>query len=616
MTVFDIETDGFLEDLTKIHVVSYSYDGKEVFSIHDYDEMRQFFSSHDYLIGHDIHRFDIPAVEKVLGIKVKATLVDTLPLSWYINFSRVKHGLEGYGEDYGIPKPVVTDWQSLTKEDYAHRCEEDVKINSRLWRDLWAKLMRLYQQDEAEAQRLIDYLSFKMACAAEQQALGWRLDVAKAQEHYETLLKLEEEKVVQLAEAMPPRPLYANKTKPKVMYKKDGSLSQYGEAWVSLMKDMRLPESTETVKVLTGYEKANPGSSDQVKNWLYQLGWEPATYKYVRDKNTGNERRIEQVRKDGELCPSVQLLADRDPAVDVLDGLTVIQHRMRIFKSFLQHHKDGWLKAEIAGFTNTLRFKHANPLVNLPGVERPWGKEIRGCLIAPEGLQLCGADMTSLEDTTKRHYMKPLDPDYVEEMSHDGFDPHLDLAKFADRVTQEEIDMYNAGQMPQLKKLRKSFKAVNYSATYGVGATKLARETGMSVAEAGTLLEAFWQRNWAVQRVSKDCRVRTVNGSDWLYNPVSRFWMELRSDKDRFSTLNQSTGVYCFDRWVATCRIKFGIKVIGQFHDEIIGLVAPGEEADFGDNLKKAISLVNKEVNLNVPLDVDYSFGKNYAEIH
>ena len=64
----------------------------------------------------------------------------------------------------------------------------------------------------------------------------------------------------------------------------------------------------------------------------------------------------------------------------------------------------------LLGLTNTLRFKHAKPLVNLPAVDKPYGKEIRGCLTCPEGYTLCGADMTSLEDTTKRHYMKPSRP--------------------------------------------------------------------------------------------------------------------------------------------------------------------------------------------------------------
>jgi len=202
MTVFDIETDGLLDELTKIHVLSYSYDGKDVVSTGDYDEMREFFKTHHYLIGHNIIRFDIPAVEKVLGIKVKARLVDTLAISWYLHHDRLKHGLEWYGVDYGIPKPVIKDWNSLTYEDYANRCQEDVKINSRLWRDLWHKLNKLYQ-DESEMDRLIDYLSFKLDCAREQEDLRWKLDVDKAQEAYDEIIRLKEEKVEQLADAMP-----------------------------------------------------------------------------------------------------------------------------------------------------------------------------------------------------------------------------------------------------------------------------------------------------------------------------------------------------------------------------------------------------------------------------
>ena len=183
--------------------------------------------------------------------------------------------------------------------------------------------------------------------------------------------------------------------------------------------------------------------------------------------------------------------------------------------------RDGYVQASVAGFTNTLRFRHARPLVNLPSVDKPYGEEIRGCLTAPEGYTLCGADMTSLEDTTKRHYMKPLDPDYVAEMSKDGFDPHLDLAKHAGVVTQEDIDKHNTGER-SLKSLRKNYKVVNYSATYGVGKHTLSRNTGMSEDEAQTLLDAFWSRNWSVEKVSKDARTRTLGGHTWLYNPVSR----------------------------------------------------------------------------------------------
>jgi len=612
-TVFDIETDGLLDQMTKIHVLSYSDDNKTVIHTHDYDEMREFFLTRKTLVGHNIVRFDIPAVEKLLGIKVEARLIDTLALSWYIHHDRLKHGLEGYGEEYGVPKPVIKDWNTLTPEEYAHRCNEDVKINNRLYLLLNMKLNKLYT-NENDKNRLIDYLTFKLDCAREQEELQWKLDVPKAQEAYDEISRLKEEKVEQLAEAMPKRILARMVTQPKIMHKKDGELSSHGEKWVGLCKEYKQSVTSIGFKINTREERGNPNSNDQVKDWLYSLGWKPRTFKFVRDKKTGDERQIEQVRKGSELCSSVVDLASVDPAVDLLDGLTVLTHRAGILKSFLECHKDGYLQAGVAGLTNTFRFKHFKPLVNLPSVDKPYGDVIRGCLTCPDGYVLAGADMTSLEDTTKRHYMKPLDPDYVEEMSREGFDPHLDLALHAGVINQDDIDKHNSGER-SLKALRKNYKVVNYSATYGVGAPKLARETGMSKGEAKTLLDAFWSRNWAIEKVASTIRVREVMDGMWLLNPVSGFWHSLRSDKDRFSTLNQSTGVFCFDTWVAICR-KNGIKAVGQFHDEIIALVKKGDEGKVENLMHEAAIMLNDKVKLNVPLGTDVQFGNTYADIH
>ena len=613
MTVFDIETDGLLDVLTKIHVMSWSNDMGEVKHTHDYDEMRYVLLNSETLVGHNIIRFDIPAVESLLDIKVTARLVDTLALSWYLNHDRPKHGLEGYGVDYGVPKPVIDDWDSLTPEEYAHRCDEDVKINNRLWRDLDMKLNKLYQ-DPDDKWKLIDYLTFKLDCAREQEEMQWKLDVDKAQAAYEEITRLKEEKVDQLAEAMPRKVLTRVATPPKVMRKKDGELSSHGHKWVEICREHYQPVTSTKIVVKTGEERGNPNSNDQVKDWLYSLGWKPRTWKFLRDKKTGDERKIEQVRKGSELCQSVRELSSVDAAVDLLDGLTVLTHRAGILRSFIECHKDGWLQASVAGLTNTFRFKHFRPLVNLPSVDKPYGDVIRGCLTCPDGYTLAGADMTSLEDTTKRHYMKPLDPDYVEEMSREGFDPHLDLAKHAGVITQDDIDKHNSGER-SLKALRKNYKVVNYSATYGVGAAKLARETGMSQAEAKTLLNAFWSRNWSIEKMSGNVRTRELFGSMWLLNPVSGFWHSLRSDKDRFSTLNQSTGVYCFDTWVSICR-KNGIKAVGQFHDEIIALVKKGEEGAVEKMMHDAAIELNDKVKLNVPLGTDVQFGNTYADIH
>ena len=610
MPVFDIETDGL--DATKIHVLSWEDDSGKIKSTHDYDTMRTFFEQSDTLIGHNIIRFDIPVAEKVLDIKIKAKLVDTLALSWYVNHTKPKHGLETYGEYYNVKKPEVTDWVNLTQEEYAHRCNEDVKINSRLWRDLDIKLSKLYPNDQDKWQ-FIKYLSFKMECAAEQEALKWKVDIESAMGYLYVWEAKKELKIGELAEAMPKQILTKVQQRPKVMYKKDGELSAHGEKFEELRKQYKQPDSVQSFVVKTGERQGNPNSPEQVKEWLYSIGWVPRTFKFVRGPD-GVERQVPQVRKDGELCPSVIKLTSEDPAVAILDGLSVLSHRIAVLKGIIECESGGYVQATIAGMTNTLRFKHAKPLVNLPSVEKPYGKEIRGLLTAPEGYVLCGADMTSLEDTTKRHYMKPLDPNYVAEMSRDGFDPHLDLAKHAGIISQEDIDKHNSGEK-SLKDLRKNYKVVNYSATYGVGAAKLARETGMSKKEAQKLLDAFWSRNWSVQKVASTLRKRELFGGMWVQNPVSKFWHSLRSEKDRFSTLNQSTGVYCFDVWVKKCRDK-DVKTVGQFHDEIIALVKEGKQIETAMNMNYSIEEVNRQLRLNVDLGVDAQFGKTYADIH
>jgi hypothetical protein len=404
------------------------------------------------------------------------------------------------------------------------------------------------------------------------------------------------------------------------MYKKDGTLSAHGETWFKRLKENGYkPTEQGPISVVTDYEVANPSSTVQVKDWLFSLGWKPTTFDYKKNSETGEERQVPQVREGGELCPSVKKLIDKDPAIELLDGLTVINHRLSIFKGFIEcavpdDNGNYWLKAEIQGLTNTLRFKHRKPLVNLPGVDSPYGDEIRGCLIAPEGQWLVGSDMTSLEDNCKRHFMQPLDPDYVEEMCQEGFDPHLDLAKFAGAVTQEDIDLYNEGKKPELKAVRKVYKQSNYGCVYGIGAPKLARSLDIPEKQAKAVIEAYWQRNWAIKKASEGFYVKELkDGSMWMKNPVSGFYYSLRYEKDKWSTMAQSTGVYIFDNWVMFSR-KLGVEVIGQFHDEVV--IATDDPDGVGEKLQKAIQQTNDKLQLNVPLGIDVQRGKNYADVH
>lgn len=187
---------------------------------------------------------------------------------------------------------------------------------------------------------------------------------------------------------------------------------------------------------------------------------------------------------------------------------------------------------------------------------------------------------------------------------------NLEQMKKLPKVEQEKLYKRLHGE-------RKKAKTVTYSATYGVGKRKLARTTGMTEGDAQELLDSFWRLNWSVQKFTEDLSssVRTIGGQMWIQNPVSKFWHPLRFTKDIFSTLNQSTGVFCFDTWIAFYITKRPT-IIGQFHDETINPVKVGEEQEHEKALRWAISKTNEKLKLNIDLDIDVQFGNTYAEIH
>jgi DNA polymerase I-like protein with 3'-5' exonuclease and polymerase domains len=135
--------------------------------------------------------------------------------------------------------------------------------------------------------------------------------------------------------------------------------------------------------------------------------------------------------------------------------------------------------------------------------------------------------------------------------------------------------------------------------------------------QAKILHTTYWKRNAAVKKTAAACVVKEVNGRKWLYNPISKFWMYLKEEKDRFSTLNQSSGVYVFDSWLRKVRNKIAPrKVILQYHDELL-LVCKKEDKEFVEkSLHEAMVETNREIKLNIEIKISTSWGNNYAECH
>ncbi|MDB4285865.1 DNA polymerase [bacterium] len=614
---FDLEGDGLKP--TKIHCLSYKIDNGEIQTLTKYEQIIAFFKrfKNDVFIGHNVIRFDFPVLKRILGIEVPIHVIDTLCVSWYRFPIGGAHGLGAWGNKLGITKVGIEDWENLALSEYIRRCEIDVEITYKLYFHFYDYLIQVYNNSEEDLWNMFQFLSFKMECLREQEEHGIPADaehIVRVKEELEGLIK---EKTIILSQGMPVENAKVLKKKPVCYLKKNGELSKNAWNWLAYLERNNLPLNTEIHR-----EPPNPSSPKQLKTWLFSLGWVPDVYD--TSKSTGLE--VPQVSKDGVLCDSVIELAKKHPIIKHFEGLSFLSHKYGVIKSFSENlDKDNKLYARAHGFTNTLRLRHASPIVNLPKVTIPYGKEIRASLIAPEGYIMCGSDVSGLEDNTKQHYISFFDPDYVTEMRTPGFDPHLDIALLAGLLTEEQCEqhkLYKSSRGTQgvdYSDMRSVAKTVNFASLYLAGPARIASVAGISHSEAVKLHQTYWVRNNAIKKVVANLKIKTVGDQMWLKNPVSGLWLFLKYKKDAFSTLNQSTGSYFFDiflRFVRQGLKKYGIPVIMQIHDELLLICKKEYRLTVDSILYGSAIKANKLLKLNVDIGISTDWGPNYASCH
>ena len=170
MVVFDLETNGLLNDATRIHCLSlywgqderietfndepYAKDAKDLpmGGAYSITTGLGWLEVADVLVGHNIIGFDIPIIQKLYPwFNPRGTIVDTLLLSrlYHPNLLDIdkqhawkhmplqlygRHSLESYGyrlNEYKGNFSKTTDWKNWSKEmqDY---CEQDVVVTTKL----------------------------------------------------------------------------------------------------------------------------------------------------------------------------------------------------------------------------------------------------------------------------------------------------------------------------------------------------------------------------------------------------------------------------------------------------------------------------------------------------
>ena len=160
MLVFDLETDGLLDAVTKIHCIaihdtedgttlSYNDEGTADPIIRGITRLE----GADSLCGHNIIGYDLAVISKLYPFfKSPAVCIDTLLLSrlYHANILEIdqkrkwdrmplklygRHSLESYGYRLGVYKGEFgkdTDWQEWS-QDMQDYCEKDVEVTTRLW---------------------------------------------------------------------------------------------------------------------------------------------------------------------------------------------------------------------------------------------------------------------------------------------------------------------------------------------------------------------------------------------------------------------------------------------------------------------------------------------------
>ncbi|MFT4649830.1 MAG: DNA polymerase-1, partial [Glaciecola sp.] len=175
---------------------------------------------------------------------------------------------------------------------------------------------------------------------------------------------------------------------------------------------------------------------------------------------------------------------------------------------------------------------------------------------------------------------------------------------------------------------RSQAKAINFGLLYGMGAQRLARETGLTVPEAKKFIERYFEafpgvRTWIdnlLERARENGYVETLFGR-------RRNLPELTSKNPRMAAMAENVAVNTPVQGSAADIIKRAMidleirlaaenspaQMLLQVHDELV-LEVPKSHLDA--TIETVRDCMENAVELDVPLVVDFGHGKNWLEAH
>lgn len=647
--VWDIETDGLLRELTRIHcIVAADPDtGKEyAYRPHEIQEGLKFLSTADSLIGHNILDFDLRAVRKLYpewrpkpGCVVRDTLLMTRlhrPDTGDIDAKLVRfrgmppklrnsHSLEAWGFRVGVQKDAfgkTADWSVFTEEMFEY-AKQDVRANVALWNFI-------ERQGISPHAVKLEHALAPALLHQEETGFGFRAEQARL-----LYAKLQDREAVvaeQLREFIPPwwqpgRVLTNKVTKAaKLPHFEDVTVARVSKAGKPLAPYVGPPKETRI-----------EGTQFQNIKWVE---FSPSARAQLGERLTARYGWVpEQFNKDGS--------AKLDDAVIQSIPETVLPVAMRdLLLEFYMLGKIGgyigkgaqsWLKHynEATGSIHgrviqngavTGRATHRNPNVAqapkvhftadkppvpILGHEGGWGFECRSLFVPRDpSLVLVGCDMSGLELRCLAHYLALMgDTDYVQTVT--SGDPHTFHMKLAGLPTRDVA------------------KTWIYAFLYGAGAWRLGHIADPTLphsekSKLGKALKNRFLKNFpALSELTM--RVKATAEERRYLVGIDGRRLYIRSLHSSLNTLLQSAGSIACKQWLVELHRSLPEEglVVGRdvfqhawVHDEVQLSTRQELGTQLGQLARKAAVRSGEALGFKCPLSGEFKIGSDWAETH
>lgn len=254
-------------------------------------------------------------------------------------------------------------------------------------------------------------------------------------------------------------------------------------------------------------------------------------------------------------------------------------------------------------------------LQNIP-IRSEFGRRIRGAFVPKDAKHvLISADYSQIELRVLAHITG--DPNLIETFQNDE-DVHRRTASLIFGVPMDQVTSTQRNQA----------KTINFGVIYGMGPMRLARENGVSMAEAKKFIEDYFAKYPGIQKFTTECvetakqkgYVSTLLGRKRRLPDIQSSNVGLRISSEHMAVNTPIQGSAADLIKIAMIRLhgklkakKMGTVMLLQVHDELV-FEAPKGEVE--EAKKLIVHEMENAMKLKVPLKVDVGVGKSWLEAH